>query len=108
MSRKRFITIAFAILSILASPGLEAKGWEKVKTFSAEAKSVVKEEGTEILAVNNTIIVSTTQPVEIKIFTILGRIVTQDSLEPGVFRYVIPAHGVYIVKTETLTCKVAV
>lgn len=108
MSRLRTISIASALLFLLATPQLAAKGWERMKAYSIEAKSVAKEESIEILATRNDIIVSTSQPVEIKIFTILGRLVTADSLEPGVSRYHISAHGVYIVKAGELTCKVAI
>ena len=43
-----------------------------------------------------------------KIFTILGRLVSSDSIPAGTSQFLLPAHGVYIVKIGDVTCKVAV
>ena len=54
------------------------------------------------------IVVSTSQQVRIKIFSILGRLVSDATLQPGTSRLSLDSHGVYIVKAGTLTCKVAI
>ncbi len=84
------------------------KGWEQVRTEHADAKSVVRESDIEIKSANGLIIVNTNHPVQIKIFTILGRLVNSDTLSAGRSQLQLPAHGVYIVKVGDLTCKVAV
>lgn len=97
--------IALCAPVMAASP---AKGWEPVKTERADAKYVVRESELEIKAASGVIIVSSSRPVQIKIFTILGRLVNSETLQAGRSQLSLPAHGVYIVKVGDLTCKVAV
>jgi hypothetical protein len=85
-----------------------ATGWETLKTEVPEAKSVVKEAEIEIKTAPAVIIVNSSHPVQIKVFTILGRLVSSETLSPGVSRLNVGAHGVYIVKVGELTCKVAI
>lgn len=82
--------------------------WESLKTERTDAKTVVKETEIEIKTASSTIIVTSNHSVQIKIFTILGRLVSSDSLPPGTNQLTLPAHGVYLVKIGNLTCKVAV
>lgn len=93
-----------AALPAVAAP----KGWEQVKTERADAKAVVRETDIEIKAASGLIIVNANHPVQIKIFTILGRLVNSETLPAGRSQLQLPAHGVYIVKVGDLTCKVAV
>lgn len=85
-----------------------AKGWEPVKTERADAKTVMRETEIEIKAASGTLMVSTNHPAQIKVFTILGRLVSSETLPAGKSQLTLPAHGVYIVKVGDLTCKVAV
>ncbi len=62
----------------------------------------------EIRTSSGIIIVSANHPVQIKVFTILGRLVNSETLSAGKSQLQLPAHGVYIVKVGDLTCKVAV
>ena len=54
------------------------------------------------------IIITTNHPVQVKVFTILGRLVSSETAPAGKSQLALPAHGVYIVKVGDLTCKVAV
>lgn len=84
------------------------KGWEPAKSEYTTAKPVVKETEFEIKVVPGVIMVNTNHPIQIKIFTILGRLVNSETLPAGTSRFTLPAHGVYIVKIGDFTCKIAV
>lgn len=102
-----FLTLAFAFLpEATAAP--TPKGWEQVKTEYTDAKRVVKEPEIEILTSQSTVIVNTSKPVKIQIFTILGRLVSSETLPAGISQLSINSHGVYIVKVGELTCKIAI
>lgn len=98
------LLIALASATAFAAP----KGWEPAKGEYAVAKTVVKDSEFEIKATSGMLLVNNSQPVQIKIFTILGRLVNSDTLQPGTSRFILPVHGVYIVKVGDITCKVAV
>lgn len=73
----------------------------------SEAKVVASANEIEIRTQNGAIIVSTNTPTQIKVFTILGQLISQENLPSGVSRLEIGTHGVFIVKVGGLTCKVA-
>jgi len=99
----------FLIVAIAAAmPAEAAVKWETVKSERVGAKTVVRDTELEIKTAPSTIIVTSNHQVQIKIFTILGRLVNSETLSPGTSQLNLPAHGVYIVKIGSLTCKVAV
>lgn len=103
----KYLLVA-AILSMAPAAVSAAPKWESVKSERADAKSVVKDTELEIKTASSTIIVTTNHSVQIKVFTILGRLVSSETLQPGTSQIQLPAHGVYIVKAAGLTCKVAI
>jgi hypothetical protein len=107
---KSWIAGAMLLTVTLAAiaPQAEAKGWEQVKTERSDAKTVMRETEIEIKAASGTLLVVTNHQVQIKVFTILGRLVSAETLPAGKSQLTLPAHGVYIVKVGDLTCKVAV
>lgn len=111
MTRNRLQYIAAVLLTAIAMAtpiALSAKSWETVRTERVEAKTVVRDSDIEIRTAPLTIFVTVNRNIQIKIFTILGRLVNSETLQPGTLKLVLPAHGVYIVKAGDLTCKVAV
>lgn len=110
MMPAKYLTFGMLLLSSLAPVVASAapKAWEPVKSERSDLKTVVKETDIEIKAAQGLIIVSSNHPTQIKIFTILGRLVNNETIPAGRSQLILPAHGVYIVKIGDLTCKVAV
>ncbi len=100
--------LLLALAAVLCPAGSFAADWETVKTEIRDARRVTKEYDVEILTTPGCIIVSSGRQLDIKVFTILGRVVSEETLQPGVSRLKVAAHGVYIVKAGELTCKVAI
>ena len=107
---RRILTMLAVLAAItLGTPASAyAKGWEAVKVERADAKTVLRDTEIEIKAANGILIVTASHPAQIKVFTILGRLVNSDTIPAGRSQLTLPAHGVYIVKVGDLTCKVAV
>jgi len=42
----------------------------------------------------------------VKIFTILGQLIVQDNLQPGIYRYKLSARGIYLLKVGSITRRV--
>ena len=84
-----------------------AKNWEALKSERADSKQIVKEAEIEIRTAKGAIIVTTSRPVQIKVFTILGQLVSNETLPAGTSQLTLGTHGIFIVKTGGLTCKVA-
>ena len=105
---KTYLASAILLAAVAAPLASEAKGWEAVKEERADAKSVMRDTEIEIKSASGVIIVNANHPVQVKIFTILGRLVSSETVSAGRSQFQVPAHGVYIVKVGDLTCKVAV
>lgn len=103
---KAVVAAVIGVAAISAIPS-SAKGWEQVRTDVSALNSVARDNDVEIKVSPGHVVVVTSQPIQIKIFTILGQVVCSDSLQPGVSRLPL-SHGVYIVKVGDLTCKIAV
>lgn len=112
MSITRRTLISFMLAAFaLAAPAVAhaaSKGWEQVKSEHRDAKSVAKEAEIEIMTAPSMIIINTNHQVQIKVFTILGRLVSSETIQPGISQLTVGAHGVYIIKVGELTCKVAI
>ena len=84
------------------------RGWEQIKTERSDTKAVVRAAEVEIRSARGLITVNASHPVQIKVFTILGRLVNAETVPAGRSQLLLPVHGVYIVKVGDVTCKVAV
>lgn len=84
-----------------------AKGWEQPKTVRTDTRTIVKDTETEIKAARGVIVITVNHPTQVKIFTILGQLISSEIIPAGSSQYVVSTHGVYIVKAGDLTCKLA-
>ncbi|MDE5812849.1 MAG: T9SS type A sorting domain-containing protein, partial [Muribaculaceae bacterium] len=100
-----------AVVSVLltASPAYAANPkWEPARTEEQETdRTVIKETDIEIRTGKGVIVVTASKPVQVKVYTILGQLVSRENLPAGTSRLNVQAHGVYIIKSGELTCKVA-
>lgn len=102
------ISLIMSIWILSGNVHAENKNWETIKRDTSEAKQIAKGEEIEIMTFPSQIIISTTRPTKIEIFTILGRLVSEENLNPGTYQFTLNVHGVYIVKAGDMTCKVAI
>lgn len=100
------VAAIIAAAAFFAVPS-SAKGWEQLRTDVSSLSSVAHDSEVEIKVSPGYVVVISSQPVQIKIFTILGQVVSSENLQAGVNRLPL-SHGVYIVKVGDLTCKIAV
>ncbi len=103
----RFLAFAAMTLAVLLPLTSFAKGWETVRADVSGLSSVARDNDVEIRVSPGHVVVIASQPVQIKVFTILGQVVSNESLPAGTSRLPL-SHGVYIVKVGDLTCKIAV
>ncbi|MDE5586190.1 MAG: T9SS type A sorting domain-containing protein [Muribaculaceae bacterium] len=102
-----FVAMAAVCAAVLAPSLSIAKGWEAVRADVSGLNSVAHDEEVEIRVSPGHVVVVASQPVQIKVFTILGQVVSSETLPAGTSRLPL-SHGVYIVKVGDLTCKIAV
>lgn len=103
----RYIAVAMALIAVAMPVASFAKGWEPVRTDVSGLNSVARDNDVEIRVSPGHVVVVASQTVQIKVFTILGQVVSNETLPAGTNRLPL-SHGVYIVKVGDLTCKIAV
>lgn len=102
--RRLLILMVVVLLSIAPVAGA---GWEEVVRHPQQSEHVETED-VELATRDGYIYIATTHPVAVKVFTILGQAVAQTTLQPGSFRFKLPAKGIYILKIGSTTRRVTV
>lgn len=110
MKFRSLISLFAATVFLCAPVTLYAsgRGWESLRAERNDARTVARDTDIEIKTAPSTIIVSLSRPMPVKVYTILGRLISSENLAAGTSQLHIPAHGVYIIKIGGFACKVAV
>jgi hypothetical protein len=65
-------------------------------------------DGIEIFQRSGIITIRTQKTIQVKVFTILGQLVSQATLSPGISELKLNSRGIYLVKIGNITQKVAI
>ena len=96
---RRLLPVAVGLMLTAAPLHAAQPKWEQTKTEHQDAKTVVKETDIEIRTGKGIIVVNSSKPVQIKVYTILGQLVSRENLPAGTSQLSVQAHGVYIIKS---------
>ena len=106
---------AFCPASLFAAPPTEQgihngvlNHWEESKNALMNYKAIATKPDFEIFSAPFVIMMKVNRDVEVRLFTILGKLISEQELTPGIFEYHMDAHGVYIIKTGDFSCKIAI
>ncbi len=92
---------------MLAASGAEStRQWERMQEVSAS--ELVDADVISVQQRDGYIYVSNSRTVEVKVFSIVGRLISQAELKPGISRLKMNTKGLYIVKIGEKTLKIAV
>ena len=108
---RRLIAILILVLSLgLQSVALAEVQWRETnkdvqgKTWNDPRQS----DGIEIYGRNGTITIVTPKRITVRVYTILGQMVSQATLQPGTSELRLGSRGIYLVRIGNLTQKVAI
>jgi len=108
---KRLLVILTLVLSLgLQNEALAEIQWHETnrevqgKTWNDPRTS----DGIEIYGRNGTITIVTPKRITVRVYTILGQLVSQATLQPGTSELRLGARGIYLVRIGNLTQKVAI
>lgn len=86
----------------------QSNSWHEAKNINGNYKAVSALPDIEVFSAPNVIMIKVNQSTDVRLFTILGKIISSQHLEPGIFEYHLESHGIYIVKTDISSCKIAI
>ena len=107
---KRLLIIMTTVIALAISHLAMAQLQWRETTHKVTGRSLTDPsvtDGIEIYGANGVITIRTQRRIQVKVFTILGQIVSQATLNPGISELKINARGIYIVKIGNITQKVA-
>ncbi|MCC8119963.1 MAG: hypothetical protein LIP09_14630 [Bacteroidales bacterium] len=107
MDKKRFI-IVILLCWVLLVPDIEAaQQWEQVRTEIVSSDSVGADRP-EVTASEGYIYVTTPRAVTVKVFSIVGQLISEVKLPAGTSRLKMGARGIYIVKAGETTLRITI
>jgi len=108
---KRLLVILFLVLGVGLQTALQAEvQWRETnrevqgKTWNDPRTS----DGIEIYGRNGTITIVTPKRIAVRVYTILGQIVSQATLQPGTSELRLGSRGIFLVRIGNITQKVAI
>ena len=108
---KRLLVILALVLTLgLGNVALAEVQWRETnrevqgKTWNDPRQS----DGIEIYGRNGTITIVTPKRITVRVYTILGQMVSRATLQPGTSELRLGTRGIYLVRTDNLTQKVAI
>ncbi|MDE6860262.1 MAG: T9SS type A sorting domain-containing protein [Duncaniella sp.] len=112
---RRFIVILLVALTVMVAEGATRR-WERIDTpvglsFEYRHSDDENEDVDVAVAVavsDGYIYVVSQEPVEVRVFTILGQLLSQEKLGAGAHRFHIKSRGIYILKIGSLTRRVTI
>lgn len=106
---RHILTAMVLVVSIQASAA-SSPTWEDVNALPREivAKETADSDISALGISGGYVYISVRQTSSIKIFTILGQLVTQQQLKPGTYRIKLLQRGVYLLKAGSITRRIAI
>lgn len=113
MRLRKFIISIFMILSLLTAAPLgiaqtSTPQWENAEAITGNFKAVASNPEFEVFSAPNVIMLKVNKEIDVRVFTILGKLISAQHLQPGIFQCNLDSHGIYIIKTDKASCKLAI
>ncbi|MBQ9586132.1 MAG: T9SS type A sorting domain-containing protein [Muribaculaceae bacterium] len=105
---RRLIVIMTLLVSLAIPMSMNAKvQWRETSQVQGRSLTDPKQtDGIEIFQRNGTITIRTQKTIQVRVYTILGQLVSQATLSPGTSELKL-SRGIYLVKIGNITQKVA-
>ncbi len=107
MTIRHFISTLLLTASCVAATA-SPKSWEEVERLpGAQVENRTETPSEAVVTVTEGYVyIAVNERTNVKIFTILGQLIVQDTLQPGVYRYRLSARGIYLLKIGSTTRRV--
>ena len=109
--KRILIILSIFITATLASYAGESRPCEDASRPNESREQIrdgIDGEEIEITVRDGWVYVTTQKPVTVKIFTILGQLITSETIRPGTKRIHISSRGIYILRAGTVTRRITI
>ena len=105
MKLRRFIISMLVALAVVTGASAAARTWEEAERFPATEQAMGSDD-VSVTVRDGYVYLLVRQSAHVKLFTILGQVIVQDTLRPGVYRYKLASRGIYLLKAGTTTTRI--
>ena len=102
------LLLCFMLSAPMAMANNHPHSWQEINNMNGNFKAVISQPDIEVFSSPNIIMVKVNRTTQIRLFTILGKLISSQKLEPGIFEYHMDTPGIYIIKTDDISCKIAI
>ena len=107
----RKISVTLVMAATIAT-GLQAsspKAWEEVSTsIPQNAQPVDIDSNFSIAVIDDYIYIHSDNPITVKLFSILGQLISQETVKAGTHRIHLQSRGIYILRAGTATRRITI
>lgn len=107
---RRFLVILItALTATLAGLAANTPEWEEVTApMPGVTREIGQETETDIVVRDGYIYLWSEKPVTVKLFSILGQLISQETVKPGLHRIRMASRGIYILRAGTTTRRITI
>ncbi len=99
-------TVAMAV-GVMSATAIPKVAWEEVSSPQpAVVQGFDTESDVSIVVADGYIYISSEKPVTVKIFSILGQLISKESLKPGMHHIKLDSRGIYILRAGSTTRRI--
>ncbi len=107
--RRLLATLIVTMVVAMASAAAAAPVWEEVTSpHAAITQTLEMDADTQIAVSDGYIYLWTEKPVTVKLFSILGQLISQETVKPGLHRMRMASRGIYILRAGTTTRRITI
>lgn len=107
MIKKRLTGLIAALAIAVATAVAAPPAWEEVSSPQPSVVQSFEMEGqTEVVVRDGYIYIWSQKPVTVKLFSILGQQIHQETVQPGIHRLRLSSKGIFILRAGSLTKRV--
>lgn len=106
---KTRLTVISLICAASALMPAAARPWEEASRRDAPQSEIqIDSEQIDITVKDGWVYITTQKTVQVKIFNILGQIISSETIQPGTHRFHLSARGIYILKAGGITRRITI
>ncbi len=106
--KRLYISLLLALGAALLA-GAATPSWEVAKSpDQIELADRAESEQIEIRVKDRYVYVTTNEELTVKVYSILGQLISTQTIQPGTYRLQLPSRGIYILKAGTVTRRITI
>lgn len=106
MIKRLLVCLCVGLAGVIMSAG--DRSWEEIQHEQSTHVDRAEIEQIEVLVKDGYVYINTPRKVTVKIFSILGQLISQEEIPAGNYRMRIASRGIYILKAGPITRRITI